>query len=78
MQKFLAKILPIIGMAVFIILLIIGLIVFSYIILIAALIGLVLFGIGYIKARLVGQKQPPTTNEQEKHSGRVIDHNEIK
>tara|TARA_B100002051_G_scaffold246447_1_gene254553 strand:- start:115 stop:345 length:231 start_codon:yes stop_codon:yes gene_type:complete len=61
-----------IGVALFIILVIIGLYIFSYILIIVALLGLVVYTITFIRLKFFA-KSPPTTRSTD-HSGRTIDH----
>ncbi len=67
-----------IGMGIFLVLLVVGIIVFSYIILIGAAIGLVLFAIAYVRARFFNRAKQTTPKENSPESGRVIEHDEIK
>jgi len=71
----------IVGIAVFIGLFILGLIFFSYLLIIGGIIGLVLFLIGYIRAKFfIKRFQADIKKEQAKqqgpqlHKGRTIDH----
>jgi len=69
----------IIAAIVFIGLFILGLIFFSYLLIIGAIIGLVLFGIGYVRARFFTKKHPNPAarqGQQQVHQGRTIDHEE--
>ena len=69
----------IIGAVVFIGLFVLGLIFFSYLLIIGAIIGLVLFGIGYVRARFFAKKHPKPSAQQRQqkvHQGRTIDHEE--
>jgi len=66
-----------IGMALFIGVLIISLVFFSYLFIIAAIIGLVLFVIGYIRARFFAKKIQGTTINQSTHHGRTINHDDL-
>jgi len=74
-NRVLASILPIIGMLLFLAIFIVGIIFFSYVIVILAIIGFILFAIAYIRARILlyqmrrdNKKKTPTGN------GRTIDH----
>lgn len=74
-----AKFLPFLTMGLSIVLFIIGIIVFSYILIIAAIIGVILFSIGYIRAKFfMKNKEVHRYNKTtEDASGRVIEHEEI-
>ena len=63
-----------IGMGIFIVLLALGIIFFSYLFIIGSVIGLILFGIAYLRAKFFmrqAQKQPNNTRHI---NGRTIDH----
>ena len=85
MKQILAKILPFIGLGVFLVLFVLGLILSFYLLLWGALFGLAIFAIISIKNALFGMKQPhmpqhPTrerqTERQEK-IGRTFDHKDL-
>ena len=80
MNKLKAKVMPYIGMGLFLILFLLGLVVFSYILIIGAIVGLILFLIAYIRSKFT-RHHPHSQNDQSyknKPQGRVIDHNDIK
>ena len=62
-----------IGLGIFVVLLICAIVVFSYIFLIGAAIGLVLFIIGFIRAKFSGKKQSNGSIQSSKSSHRIID-----
>lgn len=65
-------IMPFIGMGIFIVILAVGIVVFSYLLILGAAIGLILFGIFWIYQKLTARRRlPPPRNP---HSGRTIDH----
>lgn len=70
-QKLWAGIMPIIGMIVFIALFIVGIFVFSYVLIIGTVIGLILFIIAFIKAKYA--KNKTTTSSP---LGRTIEHDD--
>lgn len=76
LKRLWANIAPIVGMILFVILFVIGLFVFSYLLIIAAIIGLIVFIIAYVRAKLIMRrhKTPPNTRA----GGRIIEHNEVK
>ncbi len=83
-NKITAKLMPFIGMCIFIVLLIASIVFFSYIFIIGAIIGLILLVIGYIRSKLLHakilkarakyhqQQQHPERTEHSK--GRTIEH----
>jgi len=78
-QRILAVIMPFVGMGIFVVLFIVGLIFFSYLLIIAAIIGLVLFAIGYVRVKLFQRKSRTAANDQTYQSsgkGRVIEHDD--
>jgi len=73
---------PILGLVVFCALFIIGIFVFSYVLIFAALAGLVLFCIGFVRFKLFQrevrkQEQFMQKNPQKPTQGRVIDYEDI-
>lgn len=73
----LARIVPFIAIGVFIVLFILGLVVFSYLLVIGAIVGLVLFAIAYVRNWFLRRKhlhQNPQNKPEEKPSGRTIEH----
>ncbi len=87
-NKVTAKLMPFIGMCIFVMLLIASIVFFSYIFIIGAIIGLILFVIGYIRAKLVHAKilkarakyHDHNQRQQEKteySKGRTIEHEPI-
>lgn len=64
-------------LGVLVVLTIVGLIFLSYILLIGAAIGLVLFLFSWLKQRFFSPKRSSTTTDKQSH-GRVIEHDEIK
>ncbi len=78
---FLGRLVPFIGMGIFIVLIIVGLIFLSYLIVIGALIGFVLFVLAYLKNRFFPNKYPTTKSQQsedQSHHGKTYDHDEFK
>lgn len=79
-NRFNSKLSSFIGMGIFLVLLVIGIIFFSYLLLVGAIIGLVLFAIAYIRAKFFLRKANFQTKHAKKNqqaSGRVIEHDEI-
>lgn len=76
--KLLQTILPFLFLGVFIVLIVIGFVVFSYVLIIGAVIGLILFLISAIREKFQKVKRmPPNLNQYDKpskHSGRTIEH----
>lgn len=78
-NSFFAKIMPFFGVGIFIVLFIAALVFLSYILLIGAVIGIVLFVISYIRNKFFGgktiQKTPPHIQHGEvKKDGNVYEH----
>ncbi len=68
----------IIGVVIFIGLFIVGLIFFSYLLIIGGIIGLVLFLIAYIRAKFFAKKiRGQAKKQKQAHHGRTIDHNDV-
>ncbi|WP_423062447.1 hypothetical protein [Candidiatus Paracoxiella cheracis] len=65
-----ASITPIIGMIIFVMLFIFGLFVFSYLLIIGAIVGLGLFIYAFIRSKLSGRAK----TQQHHSKGRIIDH----
>ena len=68
-----------IGVIIFVILVILGLYIFSYLLIIGALIGLVLYTITFIRLKFFSHPENPTRKTDSPRSknktGRTIDHN---
>jgi ABC-type transport system involved in cytochrome bd biosynthesis fused ATPase/permease subunit len=67
-----ATIMPFIGMALFIVVLIIGIIFVSYILIILAIIFFILFVIGFIRMKFASRK----SKKQDDSQGRTINHDD--
>ncbi len=74
LQRLLASIAPLFGMVAFVVIFIVGLFVFSYLLIVVALIGLVLFIVAFIRSKITRKKHSPHTKSQ----GRVIEHDQFK
>ena len=61
---------PVFGMIAFVILLILGLFIFSYFLIVGAIIGLILFIVAFIRLKLASRKHPTPSAQQ----GRIIEH----
>ena len=64
-------IMPVVGMVVFVTSFIVGLFIFSYFLIIGAIIGLILFIVAFIRLKIAQHKRP-----KEPPSGRIIEHDE--
>jgi len=76
-NKIVGTLISFIGMGVFVVLFILGLIFFSYLLIIGAIVGLILFGIAYLRAKFFQQKvkkTEPSSTHKKVHHGRTIDH----
>ncbi len=73
LDRFLMRIMPFIGLGIFLALLALGLVVFSYLLVIGAAVGLVLFAFFWIYRKLTGHKKivPASSSARQ---GRIIDH----
>ena len=65
---------PFVAMGVFLVLLIVGLVVVSYLLIWGALIGLILFAIAYVRSLFTKNRQAPV---QDTTQGRVYEHDEL-
>lgn len=74
MNKLFDNIAPFLGLGILIVLFILGIFIFSYLLIIGAIVGLVLYIVALIRAKFGSSKsqQPPHSNLPE-GSGRVID-----
>lgn len=75
-NRIVSSLASIVGMGVFVLLFIIGLVFFSYLLIIGGIIGLVLFAIGYVRAKFFLRKaQRPQQSHPGRsvHQGRTID-----
>jgi len=71
----LVKIMPYVAMAIFLIIIVVGFVLLSYILLIGAIIGLVLFAIGYIRTRFFNKNRTrPVSHQKDEKQGRVFEH----
>ncbi|MCB1827935.1 MAG: hypothetical protein KDH94_05860 [Coxiellaceae bacterium] len=59
-----------VGMGIFIVLFIVGLIFFSYLLIIGGIVGLILFGIAYLRLKFFSRKNKKAASESH---GRIID-----
>ena len=67
----LAKLLPFLMLGLMIVLFVIGIIFFSYVLIIAVIVGAILYAIAYIRLKFFTRKKPVQKTESK---GRVIDH----
>ncbi len=68
------RIIPFIFLGIFIVLLVVGFIIFSYLLIFGALVGLVLFVLNWLREKLFPQKELKLP--EKKRKGRTIDHDE--
>lgn len=73
-QKIFRSIMPIISLLIFISLLVVGVVVFSYVIVIGAIVGLVLFAIAYFRYKFQAVFHPKKPGQQQPKAGRIIEH----
>ncbi len=71
-NSFFLRILPFIALGIFIVILVVGLVVFSYLLIIGAIVGIILFGISWVYNKLTGRKRQKL-NKKSPNSGRIID-----
>lgn len=76
MQSILARLIPFIFLGVMIVLLVAGMIIFSYLLIVGALVGLILFMIAWVRDRLFGKKKS-TPSQLKDRPGRTIDHHDL-
>lgn len=72
MQKFLQQLVPFLILGIIIVVLIAGVMLFSYLLIFGSLVGLVLFGINWFKEKLFPSKNLTRT----KQTGRTFDNEE--
>lgn len=72
-KSLLDYIMPFIMLAFVIVLMVLGFFIFSYVLIIAIIIGLVLFVVGAIRTRFFMKKE---NSPAEKHQGRTIEHDD--
>jgi len=73
MQSFMARLLPFIFLGILLVLVVVGVILFSYLLLFGAMVGLILFGVAWIKGLFSRNKQKYPAAYHKKQ-GRIIDH----
>lgn len=75
---FTAKLLPYIMIGLTIVLFVIGLVIFSYLLIIAAIVGFILFAINFIRTKFFKKEDQIHTyhKDQEKQQGRIIEYEE--
>lgn len=73
MQSFMARLLPFIFLGILLVLVVVGIILFSYLVLFGALVGLVLFLLAWVKGLFSRNKQKYPAAYHKK-PGRIIDH----
>ena len=76
MKNVFYKIAPFVVLGITIFIFIAGLIILSYILIFGSLIGLILFGINWLRNKLSAKSTLPSKKNVEK-KGRTIDHNDI-
>lgn len=72
-DRFFARFMPYVAIGFMLVLFVLGLAFFSYLFLIAFVIGAILYAIAYIRVKFFSPKIKQTT---QKHKGRVIEHDE--
>jgi hypothetical protein len=75
-DRFLLPILPFVGIGIFMVLLAVGIVVFSYLFVIGSIIGVILFSALWVynKFKRSRKQFPPDALSQPLHRGRTIDH----
>lgn len=74
MPSFFKRLIPFIFLGVMMVLLVVGIIALSYLLMVGAIVGLILFAIAWLKETFF--KSPPPKNLKHK-SGRTIDHHDL-
>jgi len=72
MNNIFSKIAPFIAIGIFLVLLVVGFVLFSYLLIFGAIIGLILFGISWVYNKFFVRRRPQKVNQH--RSGRTIDH----
>jgi len=75
MKSVFYKIAPFVALGITVFIFMAGLIILAYILIFGSLIGLILFGINWLRNKLSAKSQPPARKVEKK--GRTIDHNDI-
>ncbi|MDA8562045.1 hypothetical protein N9L02_02900 [Gammaproteobacteria bacterium] len=76
MQKLLAKIIPFIFLGIMLVLLVVGIVFFSYLLIFGAIIGVILFLISWVKDRLFNKSSRNKNEINKNRSGRTIEHDD--
>ncbi len=74
MQNWLARLVPFLAIGVAIVIFAFGLFILSYLLMVGALVGFVLFTIAWVRNRFFGPRRPSTPVKRE---GRTIDHDDL-
>ena len=72
------RLIPYLGMGVFLVLVVVALIFLSYLLLIGGIIGLVLFCIAWIRTRFFSKAKKDVEQSQQHHIGRTYDNDDFK
>lgn len=76
MNSLLARIIPFFVLGIMVVLLIVGIILFSYLLVLGAIVGFVLFLAAWLKNKLFRSKQTVIREQTPEKQGRIIDHDE--
>ena len=68
-NRFLVGVMPFIGMGIFLVLLAVGVVVFSYLLILGAVVGIILFGVFWIYQKFTTPRRPrsPQTIDHDEH-----------
>lgn len=76
LNKFFVRIIPFIGLGIFLILLAVGFVIFSYLLIFGAILGLVIFAFYWVYNLLTGRNKPNMPRPAQTRRGRTIDHDQ--
>lgn len=72
----LERIMPYIGLGLFVVLLVFAIIFLSYLFIFGAIVGLILFAIAWVRTKLSNNNASSISNQTHQHQGRIYDHDE--
>lgn len=75
LQLLLARVMPFLVLGLIIVLFIIGIFVFSYVLIFACLVGFILFVVAWVRDKVTGRRKMNSNQPPQKTPGRIIDQN---
>jgi len=77
-QRFFARLIPFIFLGIMVVLFVLGLVLFSYLLIVGAIVGVILFLITWAKEKLFPSKQMQRYQQQDENRGRTFEHDDHK